>query len=66
DDGFVVVQVFHPQKRTTDFAVLDAQTMELLATIALKHHVPFGFHGTFTPEVFVQGHAPPNLIKAKI
>ncbi|KAF8923594.1 carotenoid oxygenase [Dissophora ornata] len=66
DDGFVVVQVFHPRKRTTDFAVLDAQTMELLATIGLKHHVPFGFHGTFTPELFVQGSAPPRLIKAKI
>ncbi|KAG0306906.1 hypothetical protein BGZ98_001500 [Dissophora globulifera] len=66
DDGFVVVQVFHPQKLTTDFAVLDAQTMELLATIALKYHVQLGFHDTFTPEVFVQGNAPLNLIKAKI
>ncbi|KAF9360950.1 hypothetical protein BGX26_006944 [Mortierella sp. AD094] len=66
DDGFVVVQVFHPKKQTTDFAVLNAQTMELLATIGLKHHVPFGFHGTFTPELFVQGSAPPSLIKAKI
>lgn len=67
DDGFVVVQVFHPEKQTTDFAVLDAQTMELLATIALKHHVPFGFHGTFTPELFIQPNvAPPSLIKAKL
>ncbi|KAG0068429.1 hypothetical protein BGZ92_004895 [Podila epicladia] len=65
DDGFVVVSVFHPKKQTTDFVVLDAQTMNLLATIALKHHVPYGFHGTFTPEVFLNGQAPP-LIKAKI
>jgi all-trans-8'-apo-beta-carotenal 15,15'-oxygenase len=66
DDGYVVVQVYHPKKQTTDFAVLDAQTMELLATIGLKHHVPFGFHGTFTPEVFRTEAAPPSLIKAKI
>ncbi|KAF9362875.1 hypothetical protein BGX34_005354 [Mortierella sp. NVP85] len=66
DDGFVVVQVYHPKTQTTDFAVLDAQTMELLATIALKHHVPFGFHGTFTPELFLQSAPPPSLIKAKI
>jgi all-trans-8'-apo-beta-carotenal 15,15'-oxygenase len=67
DDGFVVVQVYHPKRHTTDFAVLDAQSMELLATIGLKHHVPFGFHGTFTPEVFVQaGSAPPRLVRAKI
>ncbi|KAK3827832.1 MAG: retinal pigment epithelial membrane protein-domain-containing protein [Benniella sp.] len=66
DDGFVVVQVYHPKTQTTDFAVLDAQTMELLATIALKHHVPFGFHGTFTPELFLQSVPPPSLIKAKI
>ncbi|KAG0306858.1 hypothetical protein BGZ99_001642, partial [Dissophora globulifera] len=44
DDGFVVVQMFHPQKLTTDFAVLGAQTIELLATIELKYHVPLGFH----------------------
>ncbi|KAG0051386.1 hypothetical protein BGZ83_003809 [Gryganskiella cystojenkinii] len=66
DDGFVVVQVYHPKKQTTDFAVLDAKTMELLATIGLKHHVPFGFHGTFTPEVFRMEAAPPSLIKARI
>ncbi|KAK3837916.1 MAG: carotenoid oxygenase [Linnemannia elongata] len=66
DDGFVVVQVYHPKRKTTDFAVLDAQTMELLATIGLKHHVPFGFHGTFTPELFVQGSAPPSLVPAKL
>ncbi|KAF9426192.1 hypothetical protein BGZ76_002869 [Entomortierella beljakovae] len=66
DDGYVVVQVYHPKKQTTDFVVLDAQNMELIATIGLKHHVPFGFHGTFTPELFIQGHAPPTLIRAKI
>ncbi|KAI1302179.1 hypothetical protein EDD11_005644 [Mortierella claussenii] len=67
DDGFVVVQVYHPKKQTTDFAVLDAATMGLLATVGLKHHVPFGFHGTFTPELFVQSAAaPPKLIKAKL
>lgn len=66
DDGYVVVSVYHPKKQTTDFVVLDAQTMELLATIALKHHVPYGFHGTFTPEVFLDGRQAPPLIKAKI
>ncbi|KAF9913948.1 hypothetical protein BX616_009265 [Lobosporangium transversale] len=67
DDGFVVVQVYNPKKQTTDFAVLDAQTMELLATIGLKHHVPYGFHGTFTPELFIpSSHTPPSLVKAKL
>ncbi|KAF9578549.1 hypothetical protein BGW38_005594, partial [Lunasporangiospora selenospora] len=66
DDGYVVVQVYHPVQQTTDFVVLDAQTMEVLATIALKHHVPFGFHGTFTPEVFLQMNEPPSLVQAKL
>ncbi|KAF9412389.1 hypothetical protein BGZ94_001046 [Podila epigama] len=66
DHGYIVVSVFHPKKQTTDFVVLDAQTMELLATIALKHAVPYGFHGTFTPEVFLHNHYSNMPISAKI
>ena len=35
----------------TDFCVLDVQNIEVgpVARIKLKHHVPYGFHGTFSP-----------------
>jgi len=55
DEGYVVVQLYHPEKHTTDFCILDAKKVSSgpVARIKLKHHVPYGFHGTFTPEVFL-------------
>lgn len=61
DDGYVIVQVYIPEKHLTEFCVVDAKDVGKgpLARIKLKHHVPYGFHGTFTPEVFRNG---PRLI----
>ncbi|KAG0268375.1 hypothetical protein DFQ27_006867 [Actinomortierella ambigua] len=53
DDGYVVVQVFDPKKQRTNFAILDAKTMKTIAMIKLNHMVCSGFHGTFSPEVFL-------------
>ena len=54
DDGYVIVQLYVPKKHVTEFCVLDAKHLHQgpLARIKLKHHVPYGFHGTFTPQVF--------------
>lgn len=67
DDGYVIAQLYVPQTHTTQFVVLDAQRVDQgpLATIKLKHHIPYGFHGTFTPNVFVGQEATP-LITAKL
>lgn len=61
DDGYVIVQVYIPDRHVTEFCVLDAKDVRNgpLARIKLKHHVPYGFHGTFTPEVFTN---EPKLI----
>lgn len=59
DDGFVLVQLYVPETHCTEFVVLDAQKVDQgpLARIKLKHHIPYGFHGTFTPELFIDtGH----------
>lgn len=65
DDGYVLVQLYHPNKHRTDFCVLDAQNIEggPVARIKLKHHVPYGFHGTFSPEVFLYS---PLTLKSKL
>ena len=57
DDGYVIVQVYIPERHVTEFCVLEAKHVGNgpLARIRLKHHVPYGFHGTFTPEVFING-----------
>ena len=62
DDGYVITQLYVPESNLTEFVVLDAKHVDRgpLATIRLRHHLPYGFHGTFTPEVFL---SPP---KAKL
>ena len=56
DDGWLFVQTYVPERHTTDFVILDARDPQNgpLAIIHLKHHVCYGFHGTFTPHVFFQ------------
>ena len=65
DDGYVLVQLYVPETHTTEFVVLDAQRVDAgpLARIKLRHHIPYGFHGTFTPEVFVDSS---HVIRAKL
>lgn len=55
DEGFIITQLYIPEKHVTEFAILDAQHVDVgpIARIKLKHHIPHGFHGTFTPEVFL-------------
>lgn len=65
DDGFVVVQLYVPELHRTEFVILDAKHVDRgpVTRIKLKHHIPYGFHGTFAPEVFVDSHCLP---KAKL
>jgi len=76
DDGWLFVQCYVPEKHTTDFVILCAREPQKgpLAVIHLKHHVCYGFHGTFTPHVFfddpvdgttVREAAPPEM-RAKL
>ncbi|ORY44294.1 carotenoid oxygenase [Rhizoclosmatium globosum] len=55
DDGYVVVQVYVPKEHRTDFVVLDAKHVEKgpIARIKLRHHLPYGFHGTWCSKTFV-------------
>ena len=55
DDGYVLVQLYVPETHCTEFIILDARAVDQgpLARIKLRHHIPYGFHGTFTPEVFL-------------
>ena len=57
DDGYVITQLYVPDKHLTEFVVLDAKDLEKgpIARVCLKHHIPYGFHGNFTPEVFIAG-----------
>jgi all-trans-8'-apo-beta-carotenal 15,15'-oxygenase len=54
DHGWLVVLVFDAASDRTDIVVLDAANISHppIATIHLKHHIPFGLHGNFTPEIW--------------
>jgi all-trans-8'-apo-beta-carotenal 15,15'-oxygenase len=52
DDGWLVTLIFNAAKERSEVVILDAITMTPVARLGLKHHVPYGLHGTFTPEYF--------------
>lgn len=55
DNGWVITQVYNCKTHKTDFVVLDARNLAAgpIARVKLGHHTPYGFHGTFTPDVFL-------------
>jgi all-trans-8'-apo-beta-carotenal 15,15'-oxygenase len=52
DDGWVLTLIYDSARDQSAIIVLDARDLTPIARLNLKHHVPFGLHGTFTPEVF--------------
>ncbi len=54
DEGYLIVQQYNYQRARSEFLILDAADIARgpLARIKLQHHLTFGFHGTFWPEVF--------------
>jgi all-trans-8'-apo-beta-carotenal 15,15'-oxygenase len=54
DDGYLLSFVYDTTRHRTDVVILDAcNPQEEIAAVKLSHHVPFGFHGHFTDEVFI-------------
>jgi all-trans-8'-apo-beta-carotenal 15,15'-oxygenase len=54
DDGVIVTFVFDAARQGGDLVCLDARdpASPPIFVARLKHHVPFGLHGTFTPRLF--------------
>lgn len=54
DAGWVLTLVYDGKNHRSTLAILDAQniTAEPLALLHLKHHIPYGLHGSWTEEVF--------------
>ena len=58
DDGYMLSFVYDATTHLTEVIILDAQNLgNQIASVQLSHHVPFGFHGHFTPELFITGDA---------
>ena len=52
DDAWVMVMVFNAESNNSELVILDARNLEQgpIATLKLKHHVPYGLHGSFTSD----------------
>jgi all-trans-8'-apo-beta-carotenal 15,15'-oxygenase len=54
DDGYLLSFVYDAATHLTEIVILDALDPETeIAAVKLSHHVPFGFHGHFTGQVFI-------------
>ena len=53
DDGWVLTLVYDAKCDRTDVVILDGTNLnaEPVAKLHLKHHLPYGLHGSFTTEV---------------
>jgi all-trans-8'-apo-beta-carotenal 15,15'-oxygenase len=54
DAGWILSLVYDASHHRTDIVILDNQALENgpLARLHLTHHVPYGLHGCFVPQVF--------------
>ena len=52
DDGWLIGWVFDSGRGVSALAVVCARSMRTLALARLAHHVPYGLHGCFVPQLF--------------
>lgn len=54
DEGWVLCLIYNAARQCSDLVILDAQdiTNGPVARLKLKHHIPYGLHGSFTPQYF--------------
>ncbi|OLP20252.1 Apocarotenoid-15,15'-oxygenase [Leptolyngbya sp. 'hensonii'] len=54
DDGWVFSLMYNAAHNRSELVILDGRDLELgpIARLRLKHHIPYGLHGSFTPQYF--------------
>lgn len=55
DDGWILCPVYDSAHHRTDIVILNAQDLEAgpIARLHLQHHIPYGLHGCFVPDLFL-------------
>jgi all-trans-8'-apo-beta-carotenal 15,15'-oxygenase len=54
DDGWLAAVIFNANTGKSEISLVDASTMDREVAVAgLPHHIPFGFHGFWEPQVFI-------------
>ncbi|MGB3514055.1 MAG: carotenoid oxygenase family protein [Microcoleaceae cyanobacterium] len=54
DDGWLLMLMYDAAEHRSDVVILDARDLNKkpVARLHLKHHIPYGLHGSFTPHYF--------------
>lgn len=54
DQGWVLTVVYNASRHASDVVILDAENLNRgpVATLQLRHHIPYGLHGSWTKELF--------------
>jgi all-trans-8'-apo-beta-carotenal 15,15'-oxygenase len=54
DDGWVLTVVYDSSRHRSDIVILDGRDLNRgpVARLHLTHHIPYGLHGSWTPNVF--------------
>lgn len=54
EDGWILVLLYNADRQCSDLVILDGRNLGApeIARLKLKHHVPYGLHGSFVPEYF--------------
>ena len=54
DAGWIMTLIYNGNDDRSELVILDGEdlTQGAIARLKLKHHIPYGLHGCFTPEVF--------------
>jgi all-trans-8'-apo-beta-carotenal 15,15'-oxygenase len=52
DDGWLLTLVYDASDHHSFLVISDAKDLTTLAKLHLKHHIPHGFHGSWTSNVF--------------
>ena len=50
DEGWVLTLIYDAAKNRSDLVILDAKDLTQKAILHLKSHIPYGLHGSWTPE----------------
>ncbi|NET87343.1 MAG: carotenoid oxygenase family protein [Kamptonema sp. SIO1D9] len=54
DDGWVLTMVYDASHHRSDLVILDGRDLngQPVAKLHLKYHIPYGLHGSWTPQCF--------------
>lgn len=53
DQGYVSSVVYDADQDKSEIVVLNAKDLGDVARVKLSHHIPHGFHGFYTPQLFI-------------